>query len=62
MDESFLPDAKMLANKLFENAPGAVNVKDLKVDMVYIYGRVVPVSGTVLPLPSSCRKNNEKIP
>lgn len=36
----------MMANKLFENAPGAINVKELKIDMMYIYGRVVPVSGT----------------
>ncbi|XP_065225352.1 uncharacterized protein Wdr33 isoform X2 [Planococcus citri] len=44
VDESFLPDAKMMANKLFEHAPGAINVKDLKIDMMYIYGRIVSVS------------------
>ena len=38
----------MMAVKLFEHAPGAVSVKSLKVDALYLYGKVVPVKGWLL--------------
>lgn len=44
-EESLVPDSKMLLNKLFEHAPGAVNVRDLKVDAMFVYGKVVSLSG-----------------
>lgn len=44
-DEGGAPDSKMLLNKLFEHAPGAVNVRDLKVDAMFVYGKVVTLTG-----------------
>lgn len=50
-----MPDSKMLLNKLFEHAPRSVNVKDLKVDGLYIYGKVVTVAGIYICICLLCR-------
>lgn len=50
-----MPDSKMLLNKLFEHAPRSVNVKDLKVDGLYIYGKVVTVAGIYMFIISKIR-------